>query len=85
MMTISASLSPRSGSGRRVAPTYGEPAARTYGESMGYHKAIGRPLSIPDGQIAATARTNGLTVATRNTSDFENCGIELINPFLPDK
>ena len=31
---------------------------------------IGRPPSYPDGQIAAIAATNDLTVVTRNVSDF---------------
>jgi len=61
---------------------YDQAAARTYGEIMGYRKEIGRPMSIPDGQIAAIARSNELAIATRNTSDFEDCGIELIDPFV---
>jgi hypothetical protein len=31
--------------------------------------------------IAATALTHGLTVVTRNASDFEPTGVKLINPF----
>jgi predicted nucleic acid-binding protein len=65
--------------------TYDERAARIYGEIMGLRKEIGRPMSILDGQIAAVARANGFMVATRNTSDFQDCGIELIDPFLPGK
>jgi predicted nucleic acid-binding protein len=42
-------------------------------------------MSIPDDQIAAIAKNNGLTISTRNTSDFEDCGIELVDPFLPNK
>lgn len=61
---------------------FDEPAARIYAEIMGSRKEIGRPMSIPDGQIAATARARGLAVATRNTSDFVDCGIDLIDPFL---
>jgi predicted nucleic acid-binding protein len=34
-----------------------------------------------DGLIAATAALYGLTVATRNTRDFQRCGIDYINPF----
>jgi predicted nucleic acid-binding protein len=56
-------------------------AARLYGEVMGHRKAMGRPLSILDGQIASIARAHRLAVATRNVRDFEDCGIELINPF----
>lgn len=61
--------------------TFDEPAARIYGEVMGHRKELGRPMSVPDGQIAAIARSKGFTVATRNTSDFEDCGVELANPF----
>jgi predicted nucleic acid-binding protein len=34
-----------------------------------------------DGLIAATARYHNLTVATRNTSDFRNTGVKLVDPF----
>jgi predicted nucleic acid-binding protein len=62
---------------------YDEAAARTYGEIMGHRREIGRPMSVPDGQIAAVARTNGFVVATRNTADFEDCGIDVVDPFVP--
>jgi len=42
----------------------------------------GRPMSIADAQIAAIARVHGFALATRNTKDFENCELTLINPFL---
>jgi predicted nucleic acid-binding protein len=58
-------------------------AARLYAEVMGRHKAMGRPLGVPDGQIASIARANDLAIATRNVRDFEECGLELINPFEP--
>ena len=34
-----------------------------------------------DKQIAATALTHDLTVVTRNTRDFEQAGVRLLNPF----
>jgi predicted nucleic acid-binding protein len=34
-----------------------------------------------DAMIAATAKVNGLTVATRNVSDFNALGVEVFNPF----
>ena len=34
-----------------------------------------------DAMIAATARTNGLTVVTRNVADFSALGVEVFNPF----
>lgn len=60
---------------------FDERAARGYGDIMGERKELGRPMSIPDGQIAAIARVHGLKLATRNIRDFENIGLELINPF----
>ena len=62
---------------------YDESAARIYGELMGDRKELGVPMNAPDGQIAAIARHKRLAVATRNVADFENCGIDLINPFEP--
>jgi predicted nucleic acid-binding protein len=62
---------------------YDEPAARIYGEIMGSRKESGRPMSVADGQIASIARSKHLTVATRNTVDFEECGVDLIDPFTP--
>ena len=34
-----------------------------------------------DVMIAATARTYGLVVVTRNVKDFEDLGVEIFNPF----
>ncbi len=56
-------------------------AARAYAEIMGHRKEVGHPMSLPDGQIASIAHTHGFAVATRNVKDFEDCGLELINPF----
>lgn len=41
-----------------------------------------QPMELmADAMIAATARVNGLTVATRNTRDFERFDVSLVNPF----
>ncbi len=34
-------------------------------------------------QIAAIALLHGLTVVTRNTADFDDCGVALLNPYGP--
>jgi predicted nucleic acid-binding protein len=41
----------------------------------------GRTFSHPDILIAATAAHHGLTVVTRNTSEFDAAGVELFNPW----
>ena len=38
---------------------------------------------VEDAMIAATAKVHGLTVVTRNTSDFKLFGVPMLNPFLP--
>ena len=58
------------------------PAARHYGRILALRQKMGRPIREMDALIAATALANGATLATRNTSDFENCGVQLIDPWL---
>ena len=41
----------------------------------------GRPPDIVDILIAGTAKSHGLTVATRNVRDFEGLGVDLVNPW----
>ena len=57
------------------------PAARRYGQILSARKRIGRPIREMDALIAATALSHRAALATRNTSDFEDCGIELVNPW----
>ena len=65
---------------QRVLP-FDESAARLYGELMGHRRDLGRPMSALDGQIAAIAQAHHLALATRNIRDFEDCQLEVINPF----
>jgi predicted nucleic acid-binding protein len=64
----------------RILP-FDRPAARAYATIAAERRAAGRPISQFDCQIAAIARAREATVATRNTSDYEGCGIELIDPW----
>ena len=41
------------------------------------------PKSEGDGYIAATAIVHGLTVVTRNESDFASTGVAILNPWSP--
>lgn len=65
---------------QRVLPV-DEPVALAWGDLMGLAKRSGRGLSSMDGLIAATAIAQQLTLATRNTRDFEGFGIELFDPW----
>lgn len=55
--------------------------ARRAAAVRGQLAAQGNPRSQADMLIAATAWVHGLTLATRNTRDFEGTGIALFNPF----
>jgi predicted nucleic acid-binding protein len=56
-------------------------AARHYGHVLLMRQLIGRPIREMDALIAATALANDAVISTRNTSDFEHCGITLVNPW----
>jgi predicted nucleic acid-binding protein len=58
-----------------------EEAALIYGEIMGDARRRGHPMSAPDGMIAAMAKTKDAALATRNVTDFQHCGLALINPW----
>jgi predicted nucleic acid-binding protein len=62
--------------------SFDQDAARQYATILAARKAAGRPMSQFDAMIAGIARSHGATVATRNSSDFGNCGIRVINPWL---
>jgi hypothetical protein len=61
---------------------FDEPAARAFGKIAAARRGQGRPIAEFDAQIAAIASVNGATLATRNTADFEGCGVRLVNPWL---
>ena len=63
----------------RVLP-FDSAAARAYGAIAAARRALGRPILEADCQIAAIAQVAGAAVATRNSTDFEHCGITLIDP-----
>jgi toxin FitB len=47
-------------------------------------RRVGHTFSQPDLIIAATALHHGLTLVSRNTSDFEKAGVPLLNPWLDE-
>lgn len=66
--------------GDRILPVT-QVIADRWGRLSGQRQLAGRPLSMSDGIIAATALEHGLTVATRNVRDFESLGLALLNPW----
>lgn len=66
-------------SGRLLA--FDGDAATAFAEIAAARRGMGRPISQFDAQIAAIARSRGAILATRNSRDFEHCGIEIVNPW----
>ena len=64
----------------RVIP-FDATAAAHYADIVVRRERIGRPISTADAQIAATCRSHGAILATRNTDDFADTGIEIIDPW----
>lgn len=56
-------------------------AADAYAVLSASRKARGRPIEQADAMIAAIASVHSAVLATRNTSDFVDCGVSLINPW----
>ena len=65
---------------RRILP-FDSDAALAYADVASGRRAAGRPVGHADCQIAAIARSRGMAVATRNLRDFEDMGIDLIDPW----
>jgi len=53
-----------------------------YGEFLANRRRSGRPGKSLDAQIAAIALVLGAAaIATRNTADFDGCGVALVDPW----
>lgn len=64
----------------RVLP-FDVAAVPAYVDIVSSRRAAGRPIAQFDAQIAAIARQAGAKVVTRNTADFELCGVAVVNPW----
>ncbi len=60
---------------------FDEQAARAFSRISAARRLRGRPISEFDAQIAAIALSLGAVLVTRNTADFEGCGVRLLNPW----
>lgn len=58
-------------------------AADTYAEIAASRRSAGKPISQFDAMIVAMARSRGASLATRNVKDFDDCGVDVVNPWTP--
>jgi toxin FitB len=56
-------------------------AARAFATIAARRRALGKPVSHSDAQIAAIAQLYGAALATRDVADFEGCDIRVIDPW----
>ncbi len=64
----------------RILPFDSE-AAVAYAKIVSERTSSGQPISAFDAQIAAVTLSRNATLVTRNTKDFVNCSVEVINPW----
>jgi hypothetical protein len=64
----------------RILP-FGSDAAQAYARIAADRRRAGRPISQFDAQIAAIARSAGAAIATRNVTDYDRCGVKILNPW----
>jgi predicted nucleic acid-binding protein len=56
-------------------------AARAFSKIASSRRTGGRPISHPDAQIAAIAKTRRAKIATRDVKGFEQCGVDVVDPW----
>ena len=64
----------------RILP-FESDAAPVYAEIRSSRRIIGRSIKELDCMIAAIARVKGAAVVTRDVGGFEDCGVEVVNPW----
>jgi len=64
----------------RILP-FDTDAAAMFAKIAAARQKRGRPIAQFDAQVAAIARSRGAAVATRHASDFDNCGVVVLNPW----
>lgn len=66
----------------RILP-FDAAASQAYAVLRARARSLGKAIAPTDGYIAATAVSQGLMVATRDTGPFEAAGLTVINPWHP--
>jgi predicted nucleic acid-binding protein len=67
-----------------IRPAPSGACARFFAEIAGARQTLGRPISQFDAQIAAIAGSRKALLATRDISDFADCGLKLLNPWASE-
>ena len=44
-------------------------------------ESIGKPMSVMDSLIAASALHQNMIIVTRNVTHFQSCGVQVVNPW----
>ena len=57
------------------------PAAQSFATTQALARAHGNTIGFADCAIAAMARAQGFSIATRNVRDFKGTGVALFNPW----
>jgi toxin FitB len=57
-------------------------AAEGYADIYARRRLAGRSSATADLMIAAIARVHGTGVVTRNVTDFDGCGVPVLNPWV---
>ena len=57
------------------------PTMLMWGSLTARLESTGQPMGVMGSLIAASALQNNLILATRNSTDFLSCGVQLINPW----
>ena len=65
----------------RILP-FDDVAAQMYAQIAASRRSFGKPIGVADCQIAAIPRARDAILATRNVRDFEDTGIEVVNPWV---
>jgi predicted nucleic acid-binding protein len=63
------------------ALAFNSAAARIFARISARRRAAGHPMSQADAQIAAIVQLHEATLATHNLSDFEDCGVRVLDPW----
>lgn len=56
-------------------------AAEHYAQVLASRRRAGSPISTADAQTAAICRVAGAELATRNTADFADTGVQVVDPW----